>query len=354
MSALEVSVLAPERFHEWRDFAERSPDGCVYAQPEYLGALTAATQATFRILAVRRAGELLGGVALYEHPAALQGRCAGPRLLLYYHGPLYAPYEGGYPSQRTSRQLEVATALLQYLDAQRYDRIILKSRGTVSDVRAFLSAGWSASPAYSYVVPLTDLREQWQRVESNLRRLIKRCADNDGVTFNEDGDFDAFFRLHAMTLGRRGLHTYLPEARFREFFARLHQLGLARLQHARLPDGRAIASQLVLLGKHPVCHTACAGMDPAYSRLGATAFLRWRGFEALAAEGYAGNDLTDAALNSVTHFKAQLGGTLETALVLHSPPSWRHRGASALEQAVRLPRAAAGRLRRALRRGNLA
>jgi hypothetical protein len=348
MSSLEVSVLAPDAYEEWRQFTQRSPDGCVYAQAEYLGALAAVTRATFRILAVRRAGELVGGLPLYEHPAALGGRCAGPRLLLYYHGPLYAPYEGGYPSQRTARQLEIATALLDALRAERYDRIILKSRATVSDVRAFVNAGWSATPAYSYVVPLTDLRQQWQRVESNLRRLIKRCTDTDGLTYTEDADFDAFFRLHAMTLGRRGLHTYLPEADFREFFAHLQALGLARLQHARLPNGSAIASQLVLLGAHPVCHTACAGMDPAYSRLGATAFLRWRGFEALAAQGYAGNDLTDAALNSVTHFKAQLGGTLETALVLSSPPSWRHRGASALTQAARLPRAAAGRLKRVL------
>ena len=348
MSALEVSVLTPAEYPEWRAFVERSPDGCVYAQAEYLGALATATQATFRILAVRRAGEVVGGVALYEPPPTLHGQCAAPRLLLYYHGPLYAPYQGGYPSQRTARQLEVADALLEALRAQRYDRIILKSRATVSDVRAFVNAGWSAAPAYSYVVPLTDMRQQWQRVESNLRRLIKRCADNDGLTFTEDADFSAFFRLHALTLGRRGVHTYLPEQAFRGFFAQLHGAGLARLQHARLPDGTAIASQLVLLGAHPVCHTACAGMDPAYSRLGATAFLRWRGFEALAAQGYVGNDLTDAALNSVTHFKAQLGGTLETALVLTSPASWRHRGVSALEQAARLPRAAAGRLKRAL------
>jgi hypothetical protein len=38
----------------------------------------------------------------------------------------------------------------------------------------------------------------------------------------------------------------------------------------------------------------------------------------LAARGFKGNDLTDAALNPVTHFKSQLGGTLDVTLVLQS------------------------------------
>ena len=351
MSKLSVATLGPEEFSEWRDLVGRSPDGCVYAEADYLQALAAATGAAFRIIGVRRPEGLVGGVALYETYSRRHGRHAGPRLLLYYHGPIYAPYEGGYPSQRTSRDLEIQAALLEHLATLRYDSVTLKSRATVTDVRAFLGQDWQATPAYSYVVPLTDLKAQWQRVEGNLRRLIKRCTESDGLTFTEDDDFDAFFRLHCLTLGRRKVPTYLPEAAFRRFVETTRAAGLARLQHARLPSGLAIASQLVLLGSHPVCHTACAGMDPQYGRLGATAFLRWRGFEALAAQGYQGNDLTDAALNSVTHFKSQLGGTLETALVVKSPVSVRQRASRTLERTARLPRSVAGRLLRALRPG---
>jgi hypothetical protein len=84
--------------------------------------------------------------------------------------------------------------------------------------------------------------------------------------------------------------------------------------------------------------------------MGASAFLRWRGFEALAALGYQANDLTDAALNPVTHFKSQLGGDLETALVLTAPQSLRRRVAGGIEHSARLPRAAARRLVRAFAR----
>jgi hypothetical protein len=74
--------------------------------------------------------------------------------------------------------------------------------------------------------------------------------------------------------------------------------------------------------------------------MGATAFLRWKVFEVLSGLGYAANDLTDAALNSVAHFKSQLGGTLEMCLILEKPPrpaaSWPHRIRSVI--AARLPR----------------
>ncbi len=348
-STLTVGTLRPEEFAEWDEFVGRSPDGCLYAQSEYLAALCAVTGATFRIVAARRAGALAGGMPLYETRSALHGLSAGPRLLLYYHGAILAPYEGAYPSQHTSRDLEIQSALVGLVGSLGYDRVILKSRSTVTDVRAYLASGWQSYPSYTYVVPLTDLRAQYQRVDGNLRRLIKRCTETDRLSFTDDQDFAAFFRLHTLTLGRRGVTTYLPEAAFREFFTRTHAAGLARLQHARLPDGTAIASQLVLLGKNKVSHTACAGMDPEYARLGATAFLRWRGFEALAQLGYVANDLTDAALNSVTHFKSQLGGSLQCAHVLTSPASLRARSAHTLERAARLPRAVAGRLLRATR-----
>ena len=35
--------------------------------------------------------------------------------------------------------------------------------------------------------------------------------------------------------------------------------------------------------------------------------------------GYVANDLTDAALNPVAHFKSQLGGDLELCLILEKP-----------------------------------
>ena len=86
----------------------------------------------------------------------------------------------------------------------------------------------------------------------------------------------------------------------------------------------------MLLGRHAVCHTVSAAADAAFLKTGASAFLRWRAFEHLSKVGYSGNDLTDAQLNPVTHFKSQFGGNLEMNLVLSRPD----RGAFVLERSI--------------------
>jgi hypothetical protein len=154
--------------------------------------------------------------------------------------------------------------------------------------------------------------------------------------------------MHRQLHERKGAPLYLPEPAFERWFRRLQAAGLARLFHARLPDGRSIAAQITLLGSHPVTHTVSAAADAEFLNLGASAFLRWRAFERLAELGYRGNDLTDAALNPVTHFKSQLGGELQLALEVQRPDSARLRTGEAVERRVRRARQLAGRAARAL------
>ena len=324
----------------WHALLAQSPDGSIYSQPEYLAALCRAAGGRFRILTVSHGGELAGGVALYERDSSL-GAFVAPRRLLYRNGLVLRRYDTKYPSQQTSRDVAAMTALAGKLEAMRYAYVNLRSTGTVTDVRPFLLRGWQAVPSYSYVVPLDDLAGQWDRVEHNLRRLIKRCETRDQLQFTDDTDFDAFYRLHVSTLGRRGVGAYLPEPAFRQYFAELHAAGLARLFHARLPDGRPIATQLVLLGPNATSQTVAAAGDQEFLKMGAHAFLRWRAFETLAALGYRSNDLTDAALNPVTHFKSQLGGQLTSSLVLQSPQKPLYVLGSSVTRSV-------GRIRRGL------
>ncbi len=341
VSAEVRTVVLPEAaYPDWNRLVCASPDGSIYSTPEYLDVLCSVAGGRFRVLAAYRGDELGGGVALYERRSPF-GSYVAPRLLLYYNGLVLRRYETKYPSERTARQVKVLSALEEALSSAGYGGVSLRSRSTVTDVRPFLSRGWTAQPSYSYVLPLTDLAAQFGRVEQNLRRLIDRCA-GQGLVVGEDDDFDAFYGLHAATMTRHEVAAYLPRPAFAEYFARLKRAGLCRLFSARLPDGRAIASQLVLLGAHPISHSVSAANDPAYNRMGAAAFLRWKVFEALAALGFAGNDLTDATLNPVTQFKSQLGGDLETSLVLEAPGTKRYRWGNAATSAYWRGRGAAG------------
>ena len=345
---IQTGVLAEPEYPAWNALVGASPTGSIYSRPEYLDALCTAAGGRFRILGVRQGDQLLGGVGLYERDGPF-GSYVSPRLLLYYNGPVLRQHESKYPSEQTARQLKTLTALELALRQMGLGSILLKPRSSLVDLRPFLAQGWTARHGYTYVVSTADLEQARARVEQNLRRLIDRCGRADTV-FSEDDDFDSFFRLHEQTMERVDFRVYLPAPSFRAFYETLARQGLARVFHARSADGRAIASQLVLLG-HSVTHTVSAGADPEHLKSGVTAFLRWKVFERLSALGHTANDLTDAALNAVTHFKSQLGGKLEPLVELRSPETMRFRVGTGLARIAERSHGAAGSvIRRAIRR----
>ena len=316
----------------WRDFVRAAPAGSAYSLHAYLDALVESTGGRSHVLGAFRGDELAGGVGVFAQDAKA-GPFVSPRLLLYYNGFVLRDYDTRYPSDRSAREVETLAALAEALTAEEYGRLELRSRDALRDARPLVAAGWRVAPTYSYVVPLTDLEAQWARIERNLRRLIER-AQAAGLTLEVDGDFDAFYELHAETHARKGAPLYLDREPFRRYYTRLSEAGLCHLFHARLPDGRLAASQLVLVG-HPVTHTVSAATAAEHQRLGASPFLRWRVFAWLAENGYAANDLTDATLGSVSHFKSQLGAALTLSLVARRPESARFR---AFEAGRRLAR----------------
>ncbi|HKP29065.1 MAG TPA: GNAT family N-acetyltransferase [Gemmatimonadales bacterium] len=342
-ASVTVRELAEKDYPAWAKLVAGSPSGSPYSTAEYLDALCSAAGGTFRILAVMRGEEMVAGVGLYER-AGRAGKWIWPRLLLYYNGLVLRHFETKYPSQQTSRSVEALNALAGAIAERGYANVILKNRSPLDDLRPFISRGWDVRASYTYVVNLTDLTAQWGRVEQNLRRLVER-ARQQGLVFTQDDDFDGFYALHAATLYRRDVAAYLPKEPFSRWYTRLRGQNIARLYHARMPDGRIAATQLVLAGAHRVSHTISAAADPELQSSGANPFLRWHAFEALSKEGYTGNDLTDASLNPVTHFKAQLGGDLAVTLVATSPSSRGWRIHSALEQAYRGARGLARGLR---------
>jgi hypothetical protein len=348
-SDVTIEVLPETRYAEWNQLVAGSAEGSVYSTPEHLDALCAAAGGRYRILVARRGDELAGGIALYERDSVF-GRYVAPRLLLYYNGIVLQRGETKYPSVETSRRLKTLAALAEALATAGYGRVELRNTGALSDVRPFLARGWRARPSYSYVVPITDLAAAWARVEQNLRRLVTRCAEH-GLVVTDDDDFDSFFTLHAATMERKDAAVYLPRPAFAAFVTRLLPPRLCRLFHVRTTDGRVVASQLVLLGAHPVSHTVSAAADPEFNKLGVSAYLRWKAFEALSALGYRGNDLTDAALNPVTHFKSQLGGDLQASFVLESRPTRRYQwGSKAFHAYWRARGVADATVRRVLKR----
>lgn len=336
---IQVIVLPEHRYDAWNKMVAQSPDGSVYSMPEYLDALCAATGGRFHVLACMKGDEIVGGIGVYIEDSPV-GRILSNRLLLYYNPIVLRKQTSTHPYKNTSFSLEALSTLQQAINEGGYARVRIHNRDTLTDLRPFVSNGWSAWPSYTYVAPIADMALMEKRIEQNLKRLVKRCQEH-GVTCTEDEDMDSFFRMHLDTHHRKGAPLYLPEKSFRRYFMDLKRQNMATLFHARLPDGQAIATQMVLLGPHPVSHTVSAAADADHLNIGSTPFLRWSVFERLSQMGYVGNDLTDAALNPVTRFKGQLGGDLKVNLVLARPDSAAYRVNGHFKKMLRWPRRAA-------------
>lgn len=311
---VQTRLLHQREYEDWDRFVRKSSAGTIYSTAVYLESLSTATGGQFRILAAFQGEQLFGGVGLYEEGPSERVRMTN-RLLLYYNGFVLRDFETQYPSERTSRTLAVLSALEKAISEMPYSRIIIHQPRPLIDARLFMEKGWNVEPSYTYLVALEDLKATWQRIEQNQRRLIRRSQEH-GMLFVEDDDFDSFYSLHLQTARRKCAPIYLAESEFRRYFSSLRSGDLCRLFQVRNPNGECVATQLVLTGRHNLSHTVCAAADERALKLGVTPFLRWRAFEKLASLGFRANDLTDAALNSVTRFKSQLGGELTMNLVL--------------------------------------
>lgn len=323
-SGCTTRFLVEAQYPEWNELVKGASSGSTYSRTDYLTALGHETGGSTRVLGVFRGEELIGGVAFLEHSGRF-GRAASNRHLLHYNGIVVKSRVSKYPSDQGARELEVVDAVVTALKNEPFDYIALNNQSGVTDFRPCLSMrDWTIVPSYSYVVSLKDISFAWERVDKNLRRLIRR-AEEAGMTITEDEDFESFFTLHAEVHDRKGAPIYLPKENFRRFYSTLAAAKLAKIFHARDLEGRSLASQLVLVG-HPLrSHTVCAGSAKEGLSIGSTPFLRWKAFEILAKLGFSENDLTDASLNSVSRFKSELGAELRMNIVLSRRPSLRWR-----------------------------
>ncbi|PDV97076.1 GNAT family N-acetyltransferase [Candidatus Chloroploca asiatica] len=324
MYTTTTRILTASDYDRWNALVSTAPSGSIFALPDYLAILCRATKGRFTIIGVFHGEELVGGIPLYFRPSRW-GEMATRRALLAYHGPVMRAYTTGNPAERTSRHLSILTALIEVLRNIPCFHMVLHVRHPITDVRPFQAAHWQVQPHYSYLVEFTDLSATWERMDQNQRRLVKR-AQAQGLAITTDDDFASFFRLHQQIHVRKSAPIYLPEDCFRTYVQQLLTQNLARLYHARLPDGRSVATQLVLTGPHSVTHTVCAASDEAHLATGANPFLRWMVFKDLAALGYTATDLTGAPYpHKVTRFKSQLGGELVTNWLIERPPTRRYR-----------------------------
>jgi hypothetical protein len=339
-----IRPIKTSEYDTWREVLASSQDGSPYQLPEYLEFLANATGSETRLIGIFEGDDpvLVGGVGLLCARSALT-RYSSSGLLLYYNGPFITKHAGMSDSRDERRRLRLLDALGKFLMKEDLDFVRFKVRFAGADYRPLLSLGWKATPVYTYLMRTDNLVEQWNDIDRNLKRLIRR-GESDGLLFNDAGNFDDFYDMHVETHDRKQSPIYMERAIFGEFIANLVGSGIARLFEVRTPDGAVAASQLVLFSKHPVAHSLAASSRAEYQRTGCNPFLRWKICEWLNVKGYQGMDLTDAHILSVARFKSEMGAKLTLAMEYQSPVVGAARIRHTAVENINLVRTIGGRL----------
>ncbi len=278
VSNLRIARLEDSGDSDWDRLVASSPQGNSFLRSDWLRML-AQTDTSIRVERYAvwdQRDRLRGGWAL---PLGQHfGLCFATEYDLFYAGPMLAP---DLTPPACSRRGEHDAVLSQLAQAfGRYCAVIAaEAHPSLSDVRAFLDAGWSVAPVYTHLWDLQESDLILSRMNREKRREIKlgnqryRC----GQEALSGSSLDQFLHLYRRTVHKFGLAPGAAwEHSLRERLSWMESVDGCRLYAARDGDQRLVAAVLVLLS--PDDQTAYLwrmGQDPGIADRSAVPTLYW-------------------------------------------------------------------------------
>ena len=230
MPEYEIRELEKSEFPQWDNFVRHSPQGTLFHTPLWLEA----AGVPFRLLGCFRGAELNGGFAT----AVFGNRHAGAPhpALTPYLGVLYQPSRGKYVT-KISTDKAIGSAFAAFLKNE-FDTVSIRFPPEVVDLQPFIWEGFEAGLRYTYRLPLNDLEQTLNNMDTHRRHNIV-SAERQGVRIESGADFEEVLRLSERSFQRQGLATTIRPAAKR-FELTLRAAGLCRAFLARSASGAPI------------------------------------------------------------------------------------------------------------------
>jgi lipid II:glycine glycyltransferase (peptidoglycan interpeptide bridge formation enzyme) len=243
----------------------------------------------------------------------------GAQVLVHVLGPLpwrvgYAP-RGPVADRFDAANVAALTAALRDLGKrQRLSHVAIDPAVEHGHPLAgwLLEAGWRAAPSVqperSRLIDLTRSEEElWSDLRSKWRQYVSK-ARRAGVVVTETGEdgLDEFYRVYVETARRAGF-VHRAASAYREVYAAYAKRGAARLLVARLPDGSAGATIMLLHCSRTVIEPY-GGMTEAGADARANYLLKWEAIRSSREAGFATYDMWGLAHRGIEQFKAGFGG----------------------------------------------
>jgi hypothetical protein len=299
----------------WAEFHARSGAVDPFASRAWLETLSRAAGLAVDAWVVKKGDEWIAALAVPHRPWF--GRRIAAGLPLAAYSPLVTrPPANGHPASRTTEHLDATSQIARELP-RAYELIDLLLPAEFDDVRGWTWNGWSARPRYTYVLSLTTEL----RLADSVRRHLRKCREA-GYEVDLNWSFDAFWDPFEATRRRQGFTTRLERSTLASAANDLHAAGEAWMVGIRAPDGRWVASQILVGGaSSPTTGMWLAGSHDDALASGASSFLMVASAEEARRRGHRAWDLCGADLPGVARFKAELGADLRSYFQVSGPRS---------------------------------
>lgn len=217
-------------------------------------------------------------------------------------------------------QHHVENALLEFLETE-YPIISFHTWPHQMDVRAYLWRNWQAVPAYTTLLKINNLNELWENVDKDVRRLIRKGAE-DALRFETQCEPGDLFRLLHQTYEKDALTPPIPEKQFVSFAGKLVAAGLASICGVFDKNSQLLAGALVLEDK-PTIFGLFLGRNTQVQPNPGSVNLLWHIAEHYSNRGFTRFDLGGAMISSIANFKLKMGASLlSTYQLMKFKNSW--------------------------------
>lgn len=316
-SKLRIARLDDGDDTNWDQLVASSPQGNSFLRADWLRMLvrTDASIGVERYVVWDQRGRLRGGWALplRQH----FGLCFATDYDLFYAGPMLAP-DLTPPAFSCRGEHDAVLSLLARAFGAHCAVIAAEAHPALSDVRAFLDAGWSVAPVYTHVWDLQEADLILLRMNREKRREIKLGAQRyrcEQETLS-GSSLEQFLHLYRLTVHKFGLAPGTAwERGLRERLSWMEASDGCRLYAARDGDGRLAAAVLVLLSRDDqTAYLWRMGQDPGTTDRTAVPTLYWSVVLQLREDAQLANairwvNLGGSPQQSLARFKDYLGAT---------------------------------------------
>lgn len=168
--------------------------------------------------------------------------------------------------------------------------------------------GANVQPERTLVVDLDRAEEEiWAGLRSKWRQYVGKARRSGVAVVESDASgLGEFYRIYVETAQRAGF-LYRTEAAYRDVYEAFAARGAARLLFARLADGTAAATLMLLECGGRVVEPY-GGMTAGGADLRANYLLKWEAIRSSREAGLAVYDMWGLAHSGIEHFKRGFGG----------------------------------------------